>query len=300
MPAPAVSVVVPVRDDAAGLERTLAALAHQTVAAEVVVADDGSRGRSVAAVAERYGARLERGPAAGSYAARNRGVAATTGAVLAFTDADCEPRPDWLERGVDAIEAGADLAAGQVEIALSARPGLAEQIDFARHLHQERNVRDAHFGATANLFVRRAALERLGGFNARLASGGDFELGQRARAAGLRLVYAADAIVLHPPRSSARAVAAKAHRLGRSRAALARHGDASVGPRPPIWTRPGAWFPGTLVRGTPLHGAERLEGAGLPVSRLRHGLAEWLLVQVPMAAGDLRGRLEQRREPRPP
>ena len=39
----------------------------------------------------------------GSYAARNRGIDASRGALRGFTDADCVPAADWIERGVAAI-----------------------------------------------------------------------------------------------------------------------------------------------------------------------------------------------------
>lgn len=296
MAQPRVTVIVPVRDDAAGLQRLLARLAAQTLPAkqrELIVVDDASRDDAVGAVAERAGARvlrLER--AGGSYAARNAALARADGDVLAFTDADCLPRPDWLERGLAALES-ADLVAGHVEMLLSPRPTTAELIDLARHLHQERNVA-AGFGATANLLVRRVALDRLGGFEERVRSGGDHELGRRATAAGLRLVYAADAVVEHPARRSGRAVMRKSLRLARSRAAFARLANPHLGSKRAIWPRPGAWLPNALLGRSEVYGIERVQAAIGPLGARRRvalRLGEWAYVQLPLVAGDLIGSL---------
>ena len=44
-------------------------------------------------------ARVLHEPLKGSYAARNCGIDNSTGEILAFTDADCIPAPDWAGRG---------------------------------------------------------------------------------------------------------------------------------------------------------------------------------------------------------
>src|SRR4051794_929257 len=108
---PRVSVVIPVRDDPSGVAAVTAALERQTLPREqfeVIVSVDGGELPQVPP-----GVRLVAGPPRNSYAARNRGVAAALAPVLAFTDADCLPELDWLERGLAALE-GADVAAGTV------------------------------------------------------------------------------------------------------------------------------------------------------------------------------------------
>lgn len=96
-----VSVVIPARDAAATLPLLLRALRAQTATVlEVVVVDDGSRD-DTAAVAASLGAtvvRMDRNRGPGP--ARNAGVAQSRGAVIAFTDADCVPPPDWIARSL--------------------------------------------------------------------------------------------------------------------------------------------------------------------------------------------------------
>src|SRR5690606_31008932 len=105
-PPPRVSVIVPVRDDVEGLSRCVAALQAQdypTDRFEVVVIDNGSIRDLRPVVPDEPRFRLVREDRPGSYVARNAGVAVATGEVLAFTDADCRPRADWLSQGVAAL-----------------------------------------------------------------------------------------------------------------------------------------------------------------------------------------------------
>lgn len=100
---PPMSVVVAARNEKETLPRLLEALAAQTHPCfEVVVADDGSDDETASA-AETFRERLPglaivRAERAGKKAALSRGIAAARHDLLAFTDADCIPPPEWLER----------------------------------------------------------------------------------------------------------------------------------------------------------------------------------------------------------
>jgi glycosyltransferase involved in cell wall biosynthesis len=90
------SIVIPVKDDAALLERCLLALRAQTSPPDdIVVVDNGSSDAS-AAVAERFGVRLVRQPGGGIPAARSAGYDAATGDIVVAIDADCLPERHWL------------------------------------------------------------------------------------------------------------------------------------------------------------------------------------------------------------
>jgi glycosyltransferase involved in cell wall biosynthesis len=214
------SVVVPVHDAARELPGLFQCLARQSVPRhlfELLLVDDGSRD-GTADVARALGAGAG-GPTlvlasagTGSYAARNTGIAAARAPLLAFTDADCAPLPEWLERGLAALQS-APRAAGEVRLVAPARPNLAALLDASRFLRQRRYVQEG-FGATANLFVRREVFAAVGPFDPWLRSGGDKLFGRRAQRAGYPIAYAQDAIVEHPCRASFRALLAKAHRVG--------------------------------------------------------------------------------------
>ncbi len=210
---PRASVIVPARDAAATLGATLAALARQDVGEpfEVIVVDDGSRD-DTRAIATASGAvtQVIDQPGAGPGAARNRGAAAATGEVLAFTDADCEPQPGWLRAGLAAIAAGADLVQGRVGPPPGIPVGPFDRTVYVPGL--------SHLYETANLFVRRALFEDLGGFEGWLMPdrskelGEDVWLGWRARRAGARVEFCDAAAVHHAvfPRDAAGYVAERA------------------------------------------------------------------------------------------
>jgi glycosyltransferase involved in cell wall biosynthesis len=229
------SVVVPVYNDADRIGDALAALLAQTYprdAYEIVVADngscDGSRG-----VAEGFQAKapglvrlVVEDDVQGSYAARNKGVCASQGEILAFTDADCRPVSEWIEEGVRAIvQSGAALAAGRIKMTFRGeRPNIWEYYDAAGKLNQQSYVERAGFGATANLFVRRRMFDEYGLFRDDLQSGGDYEFGRRLTTAGEKLVYADRALVYHPARASFRSKLSKSSRVARGQRQLAELG----------------------------------------------------------------------------
>jgi glycosyltransferase involved in cell wall biosynthesis len=195
---PRVSVIVPARDAAATLPRTLRCLAAQDLAEpfEVIVVDAGSVD-ATASIAEASEApvRLARWRPAGPAEARNRGVEIAHGTLLAFTDADCFPRPGWLSAGVRALD-GATLVQGRVVPDARATRG-----PFDRTIAVES---DHGLFETANLFVRRQALERVGGFESWLRPtigaphmAEDVLLGWRVRRLGEPTAFCAGAEVEH-------------------------------------------------------------------------------------------------------
>lgn len=215
--ADSVSVVVPVHDDRAGLRRCLAALAAQDRPAdEVVVVDSASTPPLTLPDLAPPSTRLVRVEEPGSYRARNAGIEVATGSVVAFTDADCVPRADWLATGLVALDR-ADRVAGEVDVV--PRPGrrrtAVERFELMFAFPQDHYVRAEGFGVTANLLVRRAVLDDVGPFDATLTSAGDAEWGRRATAAGWSLVHAPEVVVRHDARRSWRELVAKRRRTMR-------------------------------------------------------------------------------------
>jgi len=165
-----ISVVVPFRDEEAHLAQCLAALAAQEGSDgvhEVVAVDDRSSDRSPEIVRGFPNVRLLTSAAPGPYAARNLGVAETNGDVVAFTDGDCEPAPDWLARIAAAFDdpdvcivLGNRHPAGD-----SFALGLLSAYDRAKEEYVFGELRaDLYYGLTSNLAVRRDAFDHVGPF----------------------------------------------------------------------------------------------------------------------------------------
>jgi hypothetical protein len=128
------------------------------------------------------------------------------GDIIAFTDADCNPDPDWIEKGVSALlkAPNCGLLGGRVDTvpANPRRPNAVELYDIKMGLVQKDYIEKHRFGATANVFTFKEVFSRVGFFNDTVKSGGDFEWGQRVSAHGYRLSYADDVRVTHAARSS--------------------------------------------------------------------------------------------------
>ena len=138
-------VVIPARDEEQRIAACLAALAEQTVtpaAFEVIVVADACTDRTAAvalAAASELGLRLTvlDGPGAGSGPARRLGMDAAADrleaigiprGLIATTDADSTPFPDWLARQLAHRDRGAEVIAGLIELdaedALQLPPGV--------------------------------------------------------------------------------------------------------------------------------------------------------------------------------
>ncbi len=219
----AVSVIVPTHDSRPGLDALLGWLRAQTLSNElyeVIVVDDGSRDGSAEMVQREHPwVRLIRQRRRGAYHARRTGVEASRGAMLAFTDADCVPSADWLERGLAGVtDERLDLGAGRVDVSIANPGSVVERYDARFNLKQAYYATRAGFGVTANLFVSRAVYQRVGGFNASLYSGGDQKFCHDAITAGARLGYLPAAAVSHPARRTRRELMRKTVRVAKGRA----------------------------------------------------------------------------------
>ena len=217
-PCPVVSVVVPVYRDWDRVPDLLRALRRQSLDGgrfEVLLVDNGSP--AIPHLPDMpFSRRVLRCAEPGSYAARNAGIGAARGAVLAFTDADCRPGRNWLRGGLACLDRADDgvIVAGAVRMA--ARPAgertAAELYDAVMGLPQARYVRRG-YGVTANLLVPRSIVDQVGPFSPGRFSGGDAEFCRRAGRAGFGVVYCPGAVVQHPARRDFAELAGKARRL---------------------------------------------------------------------------------------
>lgn len=196
---PSVSVIIPVFNGARYLEAALASvLAQSYLPAEIILVDDGSDDGSGALI-ERIAAsapapihclhQQQRGPGA----ARNRGVAASTGEIIAFLDQDDLWAPSKLEQQVHLFQADPTLG-----IVLTHQTYFLDA-GFARPAWVRPEVLEkATLAPTPSaLAVRRDAFAQIGGFNEEMLLWSDTDWFFRAQDAGVPLAYAPEVLIQH-------------------------------------------------------------------------------------------------------
>lgn len=192
------SVVIPTYNQAGLLARLVDHLLSQTAAPsrfEIVVVDDGSSDGTPALLAELSRRvphlRHHRHPNQGPARSRNRGIAAARAGLVAFTDSDCEPAPDWVERLLEAFAAHPECAGVEGTV-------LTDPARVTPFTHQIENTRGGLY-CTANMAYRSAVLARVGGFDPDFFYGHeDTDLALRVQRVG-PIVFAPEVRVVHPP-----------------------------------------------------------------------------------------------------
>jgi GT2 family glycosyltransferase len=199
-----VSIVVPTYRRPFLLDRCLRALVEQDLARdeyEIVVVDDANERKTRELVGHyarqagpmpRIAYEFVTGPH-GPAIARNQGWRAALAPVIAFTDDDCVPDPEWLREGLALLDTGCQAAWGRIDVPLPPHPTDYER-DAAR-------LADAGF-VTANCFCRRDALEAVGGLDERFTAAfrEDSDLYFSLIERGLAVAHAPRAVVVHPLR----------------------------------------------------------------------------------------------------
>ncbi|MEG4145943.1 glycosyltransferase [Microcoleus sp. Pol12B5] len=225
---PQVSVVVPVYNGEMDLPELIECLRSQTYpidSVEYLLVDNNSRDRTLAIL--ETAAKLDQitirhlteNQIQSSYAARNQGIRASTGEIIAFTDADCRPESDWLENLVKPfVDLEVGISAGEI-LALPGKTILEQHAERQNTLSQKHTL--AHpfcpYGQTANLAVRRLVLQQIGLFRPHLTSGGDADLCWRIlRETSYQLHFAQNAIVRHRHRSTIKQLQSQWYRYGES------------------------------------------------------------------------------------
>jgi len=190
---------------------------------EVVIVDDGSRDSTADIAKEFPQFRLIRQPNKGLSVARNVGMQAAVGEIVAYTDSDCVVDPHWLtlmvrtmlEKGFDGC-GGPNYAPheeGRIEACCAASPGAPCHVlvadDVAEHL------------AGCNMVFTKAALLKIGGFDPQFtAAGDDVDACWRMLDSGLRLGFCPAAFVWHFRRNTIKAYYGQQRGYGRAEAML--------------------------------------------------------------------------------
>ena len=217
------SVIIPVRDGAETLSACLDGLTRQTIDSgrfEVIVVDDGSSDMSPEIV-RRSPYRLVQIEGRGASAARNRGLRESSGERILFLDADCVPRPDWIERMALPLAARPqeaahtvrdkeeDLAGSQACKGSNCQGTVGRfvsgqgnwvarmiQIELDRRYERMERFPDTDFVNTATCAFLKDSLPE-DPFDEGFGKLEDLELSFRLASEGIRMRYVPDAVVEH-------------------------------------------------------------------------------------------------------
>lgn len=183
-----VSFIIPVKNDAVRLRRCLASIADNVYPAtsiEMVVVDNGSTDNSPD-TARSFGANVVAMPHGTVAALRNRGVRESSGAIVAFVDADHEIDRHWVAAAAEVLSQP-DVAATGAPCATQPKPTWVQQQYDAMRIPL-RAAADVEWLGSGNLAIAREAFEGVGGFDEHLTACEDVDLCNRLRLSGKRIV----------------------------------------------------------------------------------------------------------------
>jgi len=191
---------------------------------EVIVVDDGSRD-ATAAIAHRYAPVLIQTPNRGLSHARNAGLAAATGEIVAYIDDDARPDPQWLRYLAATFMSTAHAGVGGPNIAPPGDGPIAECVARAPGgpVHVLLNDREAEHIPGCNMAFRKSCLEAIGGFDPQFRTAGDdVDVCWRLLERGWTLGFHSAALVWHHRRNSLRTYWKQQIGYGRAEAMLER------------------------------------------------------------------------------
>ncbi len=204
-----VSVIVPVYNGEKHIAECLDSLVAQDYDPkdyEILVIDNRSTDRTPEILRRYPVKKLEQRQIQSSYAARNTGIQAALGTILAFIDADCKADSAWLKNGI-ALFADATIGAVAGAIQPQAATNPVQSYLIQRNLLSQKHTIQHPFlpyAQTANAFYRKVVLDKIGLFESAWISGGDADLAWRMQLqTQYKLAVAEDAIVVHQHCSTA-------------------------------------------------------------------------------------------------
>jgi len=220
-----ISVIIPVRNEGKKIKNCLEAVFSQTYSpCEVIVVDGHSTDETVKN-AQTYPVNIFYEDYHTRAGANQIGIQNAVGDYIAFTDADCIPKSDWLEKligefnddivgvGGGVVNIGNSFWERSINLAVSTFLGSANSVQG--RLFKEKCYVNSISGC--NSLYRKRDLVSVGGFDVRLGTAEDTELNRRLLKIG-KLLYTPNAIIFHNHNRGVKDFAKRMHQYGYGRA----------------------------------------------------------------------------------
>ena len=228
------SIIIPVFNDSNGLEDTLQSLIGQNYSKrnyEIIVVDNRSTDNTLN-VANNYVSNhpslvhcFTEGTVQSSYAARNKGIKKASGSLISFIDANVIVENDFIYKVNKYFEENSvDYLGNKIEILIK-NDNLSSRYNRMTDFTVDTDIRYNHYAPTCCLTVKSCVFDKVGIFDQRVESGGDWDFGQRIFNGRLIQHYTADIVVYHPARSSYISLINKAKRIARGIAQLSHYNN---------------------------------------------------------------------------
>lgn len=236
IPQPSVTVIVPARNAQTTISKCIQALLGQKYPRDrvkIIAVDNGSTDQT-REIIQTFPVTLFVESKAGSYKARNLALRHATGEIVAFTDSDCIPEPDWLSqlmRGFTSPEIVG--CGGKIEdfIGRGWVQRYSNQYVLRQDVSLSAETKPHPYIIGANMAYRREIINALGYFDGRFISGGDTDMSWRVQQAGYQLAYVPEAVVHHFHRANLTGLYSQYFRYGIGRHCLTRKHIKETGDR---------------------------------------------------------------------
>jgi glycosyltransferase involved in cell wall biosynthesis len=220
-----ISVIIPVKNEAKKIASCLEAVFSQSYKPYEVIIVDGHSSDDTVKIAKKYPVRIFYEDYKTRGGANQVGIENANGEFIAFTDADCIPKRDWLENliiefregivgvGGGIINLGEGIWEKSINLAVGTFLGSANSVQ-GRFFNEQKFVSSI---SGCNSMYRKVDLNRVHGFDVSLGTAEDTELNNKLLKIG-KLLYTPKAIVLHNHNRGIKDFAKRMHQYGYGRA----------------------------------------------------------------------------------
>ena len=195
------SVIIPAFNAENTIDTTLQSLLAQENAGdfEIIVVDDGSTDRT-AEIVGKYAVKLIRKENGGPASARNLGVKKSSAEIVLFTDSDCIPANDWIQKMIEPFRD--ENVSGVKGVYISRNKSLIAriiQLEFEERYLMLKKQKDIDFVDSYSAAFKKTAFQSVGGFDTSFpkADNEDVDLSYKLAGAGYKMVFQPEAVVEH-------------------------------------------------------------------------------------------------------